>query len=377
MLKIIQHQVLYGEERFHAAFPSIARFSDGRLLLAFRRARDANWLIPEAALESLDTLNRMDHIDSRSHIRLLELDAEGKATDAVDMLPMDPEAGDQDPSLLILPDQKVFLASFSWYPIPAAAARHIPGRVPPGDDYPGCRFLFWGAHTSLRNRQSGDWLDDHRYIQPDGGFGDCIGHNKSKAITGSVRGQPLYRDGKIYIALYAGKKREAVLFVSADLGDSWRYQSTIACDEQGEIAFQEPALCSDGKGGFICFMRTAGADGCLASSYSTDGKKWSDYTIHSLWGHPFHPLLLKDGRLLLTYGHRREAYGVRARLLQTASQNPDECEEFIIRDDGLNTDVGYPWAVEMENGKVLVVYYMTDKTGMRYIAGSWLETEAT
>lgn len=47
MLKVLNHRVLYREKRFYAAFPSIVRFSDNNLLLAFRRARDGLWLLSE------------------------------------------------------------------------------------------------------------------------------------------------------------------------------------------------------------------------------------------------------------------------------------------------------------------------------------------
>lgn len=374
MLKILEHKVLYGEQRFHAAFPSIVRFNDGNLLLAFRRARDGMWLIPGEKRSKLDALNRMDHIDSRSHIMLMELDKQGQQpVGKLEMLPIDPEAGDQDPSLLILPDGKVFLASFSWYPLPSDAAQHVSGRIPPGEDYPGCRFLFWGAHTSLRNRQQGSWQANHRYIQPDGGFGHPLSPGGEKQIAGSVRGQPLYKDGQVLLGLYAGKKREAVLFLSSDKGESWKYSGTIACDPAGKIAFQEPALCPDGRGGFVCYMRTAGAGGHLATSHSSDGINWSEVKFHELIGHPFNPLVLNDGRILLSYGYRIKPFGIRMRLLSDPLQNPDDAEELIIRDDGLCTDVGYPWGVQLDNGQVLLVYYMTDEQGMRYIAGTWLE----
>jgi hypothetical protein len=76
-----------------------------------------------------------------------------------------------------------------------------------------------------------------------------------------------------------------------------------------------------------------------------------------------------------------------------------EAEEFIIRDDGGSTDLGYPWAMVFPDGRVLVVYYFnsigdvpsnwpepiaagkdsqsfegaTELGGIRHIAGTWLE----
>ena len=44
----------------------------------------------------------------------------------------------------------------------------------------------------------------------------------------------------------------------------------------------------------------------------------------------------------------------------------------IIRDDGRNHDLGYPWATMTADGKVLVTYYFHDESENRHIAGTLL-----
>ena len=127
-------------------------------------------------------------------------------------------------------------------------------------------------------------------------------------VWGSVRGRPLWRQNEILLSLYGGVERRSVLLASTDLGESWSFRGLIAQDPSRKVIYQEPALCEDGQGGLVCFMRTTGADGRLATSRSKDGVYWSQPTFHDLIGHPFHPLLLSDGRLLLTYGYRHEPY---------------------------------------------------------------------
>ena len=78
MIRSIEHKLLYSDERFHAAFPSIARLKNGQLLLAFRRARDCAWLIDSEKSRTLDFTSRVDHLDSRSHIAMINLDAKGQ-----------------------------------------------------------------------------------------------------------------------------------------------------------------------------------------------------------------------------------------------------------------------------------------------------------
>lgn len=376
MVTVDRHDVLYRAPRFHAAFPSIARFSDDCLLLAFRRARDALWLLADEQRQAVDPFDRMDHIDSRSHTILVELDENGQPLPGLDMMPPDPEAADQDPSLLILPQDRVFLASFSWYPLPADATQLLHGRAAPGtgDNDPGCRYLFWGSHTALRNREQGHWIGHHRYLQPDAGFGRNLDPDGLKGVVGPVRGQPVLHEDEILLPVYATQEG-SLLFASADHGATWRFRAVIAHDADGIVRYQEPALCTDGSGGLVCFMRTAGAGGRLATSHSVDGACWSEPTLHDLVGHPFHPLLLSDGRVLLSYGYRIAPYGIRARLLTSPTTDPDGAAEVVIRDDGLCPDLGYPWGVQLRDGRILLAYYWTGADGIRHIAASRLIVE--
>jgi hypothetical protein len=372
MVKLLEHRIIYRETRFHAAFPSIVRLSDDSLLLAFRRARDGMWLLDNEKRKVANPLEVIDHIDPRSHIVLQRLAPSGmRSLGEADILPVDPESGDQDASLLLLPGDDVLLASFSWYPLPASVSSLLASREAPGEKAKGCRYIYWGSHTSRRSGKSGNWTFHHNYLQPDGDFGQVISPDGSKTVVGATRGQALYRDDEILLPVYGGPAEGCALFASKDGGASWHYRSLIARDDT--IALQEPALCEDGQGGIVCFMRTAGAEGRLATSHSKDGISWSPMKLHQLVGHPFHPLVLSDGRVLLSYGYRDKPYGIRARLLAHARQDPDDANEIIIRDDGLCPDLGYPWAVELENKKIMVSYYWTDEQGTRHIAASWLE----
>jgi hypothetical protein len=374
MPRVLAQDTLYGETRFHAAFPSIARFSDDHLVLAFRRARDGLWLVPAAKRVGFDPLARVDHLDSRSHIALMELDPAGQQrSEGLELLPFNPEAADQDPSLLCLPDDQLFLASFSYYPLPSDIDALMRGRSETQDEQAGCRYLSWGSHASLRHRARDSWRYHHAYLRPDQGYGRALGVEEYQPTVGAVRGQPLWRDGEILLGVYWGSQEGCALFASADSGESWRYRSRIARDDEAKVAFQEPAFCAYGDTGMVCFMRTSGAGGRLATTRSTDGLQWSEPRLHALIGHPFHPLLLADGRVLLSYGYRTTPYGIRLRVLDNALADPDRAEEFVVRDDGVCADVGYPWAVELADGNVLLVYYWTDLQGRRQILGSWLE----
>jgi hypothetical protein len=90
-------------------------------------------------------------------------------------------------------------------------------------------------------------------------------------------------------------------------------------------------------------------------------------------GHPHDPLRLRDGRFLLVYGYRHPPYGIRARLYDPDRERPEDAPEIVVRDDAAGPDVGYPSAVELADGRVLVAYYFVDPDGIRHVAGSVLE----
>lgn len=377
MITVQRQRTLYRDERFHAAFPSIVRFSDDALLLAFRRARSGLWLISRQRRDALENQRRMDHMDCRSQLLLMELDGDGHPNGAaLDGVPIDPEAADQDPSLIVLPEDQVLLLSFSWYPLPSDVSGEFVGREPPGERELGCRYLPWGSHSSLRTRDAGRWLAHHRYLDPGGGPGGLLGAERQRRYVGPIRGRPAMVDDEVLVAAYGQVLGGCELYASRDAGGSWQWRGTIATNVADETAFQEPALCEDGNGGLICFMRTAGAGGRLATCRSSDGVKWDQVRLHEVYGQPFHPLPLADGRILLCYGFRGKPYGVRVRLLEHALAEPALAQEVVLRADGLGPDLGYPWAVQLRDGRVLVVYYWTDADGVRSIQGCWLKLAA-
>ena len=74
--------------------------------------------------------------------------------------------------------------------------------------------------------------------------------------------------------------------------------------------------------------------------------------------------------MLLTYGYRHSPYGIRARLLDAEARDPGGAEELLLRTDGAGPDLGYPWAVSLPNGEVLVAYYWVNERQERVIVGT-------
>lgn len=108
------------------------------------------------------------------------------------------------------------------------------------------------------------------------------------------------------------------------------------------------------------------------------GLTWHFLSRVSDWGAPGHLLVLKDERLMCTYGRRVSPYGIRAKISDDGGRiwGP----EIIVRDDGGSWDLGYPRTALLPDGKVIAVYYFNEAKditqcdgGVRHIAASIFE----
>jgi len=167
-------------------------------------------------------------------------------------------------------------------------------------------------------------------------------------------------------------------------GRDWEHWSTIAYDPAGIICFGEPALGRTANGTLVCMMRThhqpRRRHQNLWFAYSTnDGESWSRPEPTKLWGYPADFTLLKDGRMLCTYGHRREPWGVWG-CISEDGLTWDPANEFVIREGGiapkdkvphLYWHIGYPTTIQLQDGRLLTVdHRWTDEEPfVQYVVG--------
>jgi hypothetical protein len=86
-------------------------------------------------------------------------------------------------------------------------------------------------------------------------------------------------------------------------------------------------------------------------------------------GNPPSMIRLRDGRLALVYGSRKEPYGIHARLSSDNGQSWGE--ELILRADAGAWDLGYCRTVQRTDGKIVSVYYYNDAPDQeRYIGAT-------
>jgi len=356
--------VIYQDDKFYSAFPSVVRRPDGELLVAFRRAPERR------ALGEPGT----SHTDPNSYLVLVRSRDEGKTwSQTPELIYADPFGGSQDPCMVQLRDRSILCSSYGWALLQPEAAGKLKGVFRHGN------FVFLGGYL-LRSTDDGHSWQGPILPPPVpsestlGLFGQPVpAYNRGAIWEG--------KDGRLYWVVAANnslspRKTETHLLISADKGNTWIYSCPVARDEK--VTFNETSLYQTPKGDLVAFMRTADFDDHTATARSVDGGKsfrpWQDAGFK---GHPHYALRLPDRRVLLVYGYRHRPFGIRARVLDAECTNVSSAEEIVLRDDGGNGDLGYPWATMMSRNRALVVYYFNVGDGTRHIAGTILSLSST
>lgn len=381
--KKVEDIVLYRDSRYFSSFPSIITLKNGDVCLFFRRGRDIRNILPSPLPENFQYLTTdIDHVDPRSEISMIRYSSQLTSHGKVEGLPVNIEAGDQDPSVIELSDGTVVMASFSWYPFSAEFMELIGSyrNQMLGDPAkPSLLYIYWGSYTRYSQDGAKSW-SPHNYLPPLPDYPPIIPYQRP-FHGGPVRGSLVEVGDEVLLATYTtlwkgGPPLTCHLFASEDKGRTWNYRTPIAWDENSTVSFAEPALYRTPSGKIIAFLRTKNLeDDYLATVESLDnGHSWSTWKEHKVKGHPFHPYKLPDGRVFLSYGYRHEPYGIRARILDPECNNIEDAEEIILRDDGFCHDIGYPWSTLLPDGKLCVAYYFsTAEDTTRHIACTVLE----
>ena len=177
----------------------------------------------------------------------------------------------------------------------------------------------------------------------------------------SPHGPIALSDGRI---IYAGKrlwheKRRIGVADSHDDGRTWRWLAEIPTRDGDDFAeYHELHVVEAATGRLVVHIRNhnkADERETLQTESEDGGRTWSVPHPIGVWGLPSHLLRLGDGRLLMTYGHRREPFGNQARLSEDHGESWSDA--MTISADGIGFDLGYPSTVELEDGSLVTVWY--------------------
>jgi sialidase-1 len=364
-MKKINDVIVFRDTGSYSAFTCAERCVNGDILIAFRCAPRE----PE-----------IYHFHSQSKAVVVRSSDEGKSwSEPIEIFP-DYDLAQQDPQITLLPDGRLLAAAFTWQFHPKCerstmsdAFMELPeikdgimrcaGIILAESSDNGYRWKFLGK-MHLDNAPRDVWacaaMHSKFVVLPDGGI----------LIPCRVE------DGNGYYTY---------LVRSDDGGRSWRYVVEIVRDTSPNhhVYYDEAYLQRLSNGRLVLLLRSYGDGGLMECCFSDDdGRSWSTPVKTEVWGFPQTSTYLSDGRLLLSYGYRREPYGVRARIVSENFSDVDNAEETVVygvsadRAQLVNApyDLGYPSAVELKDKNILIAYYcydLNDRTS--YIRGTFFK----
>jgi len=225
----------------------------------------------------------------------------------------------------------------------------------------------WKRHTEklspeIRDKWLGCWV--RRSTDSGVTWGEPI-----EMGVNSPHGPLQLKNGRI---LYVGKtlwadKKSLAVTESRDDGRTWKRIGEIPVRAGESIDhYHELHAVELDNGKIIAHIRynpPDRANNIMRQSESDDGgKTWTVPHPTGIWGYPPHLIRLRDGRLLVTYGYRREPFGERA-CISTDGGKTWDVENPIEIKSAMSSDLGYPASVELQDGSIYTVYYQSDKEG--------------
>ncbi len=356
---------VFGEAGIYASHPCVEVVADGDWLVAFNYTR----VHPERLHPPEDPFY---------HNVICRSSDGGHAWGAPEFVPGLDWYGVECPGLRQLSDGTVVLNQFRfrWYSLGEARARRQVGeRVAIALE----RRRFTEEFTEADwERAIYPWARGfdglYLHFSRDGGrtFGETVRVDTEPYRDGYTRvGVRELSDGRLALALeqHPFLGHNFIVF-SGDRGRTWS-RPTVIC-EKGRMLDGEPDVLEVAPGELLCALRDSGRTKYLHFFRSVDGgKTWSTPERSGLFRHPGQLLRLGDGRVLCTYGRRTAPFGIRACLSEDGGYTWLVQDEFVIRDDLPNGDLGYPTSVEYAPGRIFTAYYAQDAVGVTAVYGTY------
>ena len=205
-----------------------------------------------------------------------------------------------------------------------------------------------------RKAELGEWV----LRSTDGGLNFSA---RIPTIVNSPHGPTQLKDGRL---LYVGKQlwtkeNRIGAAESKDDGLTWTWLSEIPGRPGDDVArsYHELHAVETEDGRIVAQIRHEGkvdTNWTLQTESADGGKTWTIPRAIT-FGVPSQLMKLRDGRLLMTYGHRRKPFGNQARL--STDHGRTWSEPMVVSGDGTTGDLGYPSTVELADGTLLTVWY--------------------
>ena len=295
---VLDTRVISPQPHLYCGWSTLAQRKNGQLLLAWSGGR-------------------VGHVCPFGRVEMMTSDDGGETWTWPRVL-LDSAIDDRDAGVLETAAGTLLVTTFTSLAYEPGLARAE--EIPAGQDgaWDAARLKSWQAardrlSPEQRKAELGMWM----IRSTDGGLNWSP---KYDCLVSSPHGPMQLADGRL---LYAGKElwrgeRRVGVCESTDDGQSWRWLAEIPTRDGDDRAnYHEPHAVETASGKIIVHIRNHNATNAretLQTESLDGGKTWSKPHPIGVWGLPSHLLRLRDGRLLMSYGHRRRPYGNQARL---------------------------------------------------------------
>lgn len=338
-IKVWETKIISPQPEYYCGWPTVCQRRNGDLLLSYSGGREA-------------------HVCPFGRVELMVSHDHGQNWGWPQVL-LDSAIDDRDSGVLETARGTILVTTFTSLAYETTLAGLEKKNASGQGAAPSERFVKWqAAHSRLsaaqRQAELGQWM----VRSTDGGV---TWSARYPSIVNSPHGPVQLADGRLLYAgkeLWTGQKRVGVC-ESTDDGQTWRWLADIPPRPGDTIEnYHELHAVDTGPGRIVVQIRNhnpAHAGETLQTESSDGGKTWSVPHSIGVWGLPSHLLRLRDGRLLMTYGHRRPPFGNQARVSNDGGKTWSEA--MLISGDGDAGDLGYPSTVELDDGSLLSVWY--------------------
>lgn len=305
--------------------------------------------------------HRLDHICPFGKDLIYHSDDNGKTWSAP-LVANDTPLDDRDAGLVPLGGGRMLL---TWFNHPRAFYLARRGKLG-ADAYGGAQHLT-DAMLDVWERMPDELDRPGSFIRLSADRGETWGPAIQVPVT-SPHGPVPLSDGRL---LYLGKEffsgtyetGAIYAFESRDGGESWQMLAKLDTPEGfGTPDLHEPYAVELPGGRIMGVIRVQHKykDGrgvfSVAKCFSDDGgRTWTRPEMTGVNGSPAHLLVHSSGAVVMVYGRRERPFGERARV--SCDGGVTFGEEIVIGNEAESSDLGYPSSVELDDGRIMTVYY--------------------
>jgi len=331
---VVDTRVISPQPHLYCGWPTLTRRVSGQLVLVWSGRRE-------------------EHVCPFGTVEMMTSDDDG-ASWTWPRTVYDSAIDDRDAGVLETTAGTLLVTTFS-----SLAFEDVLRRAEQSGDWPAERLKSWQAArdrlpAKTRKKELGTWM----LRSTDGGRSFSARYD---CLVNSPHGPVQLSDGRI---LYAGKQLwrdnpRIGVAISPDDGVNWEWLAEIPTrkgDDPDQYHELHAVECVGGR--IIAQIRNHNPTNnheTLQAESVDGGQTWSEPHSIGVWGYPSHLLRLADGRLLMSYGHRRAPIGNLARI--SDDEGRTWSAPLTISDDASSSDLGYPSTVEITPGELLSVWY--------------------